>query len=57
MSIRRQSTSVILTANFPRIEADAPGGWFVVMGIHGWLFGSRREALIALRDLAKEARP
>jgi hypothetical protein len=53
---RAQSAPVILNANIPRIEADPPGGWFVVKGSYGWLFGSRREALIAARELAREAR-
>jgi hypothetical protein len=53
--MRAQSGPIILTANIPRIEADAPGGWFVIRGSFGWLFGSRREALIAARELAREA--
>lgn len=57
MIARQQSAPVILTANIPRIEADAPGGWFVVRGNYGWLFGGRREALIAARELALEVRP
>ena len=56
MSARQQSASTILAANIPRIEADAPGGWFVIKGKFGWLFGSRREALIAARELVQETR-
>ena len=56
MNARQQSAPVVLPANIPRIEADTPGGWFVIRGSYGWLFGSRREALIAARELAREAR-
>ena len=50
------SGAVIIGPFIPRIEADAPGGFFVIQGNFGWLFGSRREALIAARELAQEAR-
>jgi hypothetical protein len=36
-------------------EPDAPG-WLVILGSYGWLFGSRRDALTAARELAQEAR-
>jgi hypothetical protein len=41
----------------PRIvrEPDAPG-WLVIVGSYGWLFGSRRDALTAIRELGQEAR-
>ena len=51
------SSAVIVRPLIPRIEADLPGGWFVILGSFGWLYGSRREALIAARELANEARP
>ena len=50
------SGAVIIRPFIPRIEADAPGGWFVIVGSFGWLFSSRREALIAARELAQEVR-
>jgi hypothetical protein len=55
MSERRPSD--VICFNVPRIVPDEHGGWFVVRGAFGWLFGSRREALIAHRDLLQEARP
>jgi hypothetical protein len=48
--------AVVIPANIPRIIPDEPGGWFVVKGSHGWLFGSRRDALLAARELAQGAR-
>jgi hypothetical protein len=49
--------AAILTLHVPRIvrEPDAPG-WLVILGSYGWLFGSRRDALAAARDLAQVAR-
>jgi hypothetical protein len=41
----------------PRIMPDPPGGWFVVLGSFGWLYGSRNEALRAARELTREHRP
>lgn len=52
----RQRRDVIVTLNAPRIVPDEPGGWFVIRGSYGWLYGSRPEALLALRELASEAR-
>jgi hypothetical protein len=40
----------------PHIVPDPPGGWYVVFGSFGWLYGSRREALAAWHNLAREAR-
>jgi hypothetical protein len=37
-------------------EPDAPG-WLVILGSYGWSFGSRRDALTAARELAREVRP
>jgi hypothetical protein len=50
------SAAVIIRPFIPRIEADPPGGWYVVFGSFGWLYGSRREALLAARDLTNEVR-
>ena len=56
MGIPRQRASLVIKAVIPRITPDDPGGWYVIRGSYGWLFGSRREALIAARELAQEAR-
>jgi hypothetical protein len=53
----RRRARTVITANIPRIEPDPPGGWFVVRGDHGWLYGSRSEAVRAARELADEVRP
>jgi hypothetical protein len=29
------------------------GGWYAVLGSHGWLFGSFREAVAEARELAE----
>jgi hypothetical protein len=50
------NAAVIIRPLIPRIVSDPPGGWFVIRGDFGWLYGSRREALIAARELAQEAR-
>jgi hypothetical protein len=34
------------------ITRDGPGGWFVILHEHGWLFGSFREAVAEARQLA-----
>ncbi|WP_439409758.1 hypothetical protein ACNJX9_17790 [Bradyrhizobium sp. DASA03076] len=49
--------TTIITASIPRIVPDEPGGWFVIKDRFGWLYGSRREAVQAARDLVQEARP
>ena len=49
--------AVIIHPRIPRIAADPLGGWYVVFGSLGWLYGSRREALLAARELLNEARP
>ncbi|WP_271569652.1 hypothetical protein [Bradyrhizobium sp. CCBAU 11386] len=49
-------TSAIIRPLIPRIAPDGPGGWFVILGSNGWLFGSRREALLAARELTNEVR-
>jgi hypothetical protein len=52
------SGAVIIRPFIPRIvrEADAPG-WLVILGSFGWLYGSRRDALLAARELTNEMRP
>jgi hypothetical protein len=50
------SGAVIIRPFIPRIEADLPGGWFVILGSFGWLYGSRNEALRAARELIREQR-
>ena len=49
-------SSAIIRPLIPRIEPDPPGGWYVVFGSFGWLYGSRNEALIACRELTREVR-
>jgi hypothetical protein len=49
--------TLVIKALIPRIITDDPGGWYVVRGSHGWLYGSRREALHAARELTHEVRP
>jgi hypothetical protein len=51
------SAAVIIRPRIPRIEPDPPGGWYVVLGSFGWLYGSRCDALLAARELVREARP
>lgn len=50
------SSALIIRPFIPRIvrEPDAPG-WLVILGSYGWLFGSRRDALIAAREFAQVA--
>jgi hypothetical protein len=50
------SGAVIIRLFIPHIEPDPPGGWYVVFGSFGWLYGSRNEALRAARELAQGAR-
>jgi hypothetical protein len=56
-SRRQQPTAVIICQPFARIVPDDPGGWYVVRGDFGWLYGSRPEAVNAARELAHEVRP
>ena len=56
IGIPRQRSAEILGALIPRIEPDEPGGWFVIYRSYGWLYGSRRDALRAVRDLTGEVR-
>lgn len=51
------SSAVIIRPRIPRIEPDPPGGWYVVLGSFGWLYGSRNEALRVARELIREQRP
>ena len=45
----------ILRLPVVRVERDASGGWLVVTSRgHGWLFGSRAEALIEKRWLDQQ---
>jgi hypothetical protein len=48
--------AAVIPLHIPRIvrEPDAPG-WLVIYRSFGWVFGSRREALAAWRELAREA--
>jgi hypothetical protein len=50
--------SAIIHPRIPRIvpQPDAPG-WLVILGSFGWLYGSRRDALLAARELVREVRP
>lgn len=50
-------SAAVIHPRIPRIERerDAPG-WLVILGSYGWLFGSRRDAVLAARDLAREMR-
>ena len=58
-SRRQRTEAVVIPLNAPRIEPDAPGGWFVTTsnGQFGWLYSSRTEAVNAARKLANEVRP
>lgn len=49
--------AAVIRLHVPRIvrETDAPG-WLVILGSFGWLYGSRRDALLAARDLLNEVR-
>jgi hypothetical protein len=49
--------AAVVHLHIPHIlpEPDAPG-WLVVYRSYGWAFGSRREALAAWRDLARQVR-
>jgi hypothetical protein len=49
-------SAAVIPLRIPRIMPDPPGGWYVVLGSFGWLYGSRNEALRAARELAQEAR-
>jgi hypothetical protein len=51
------NNAAVIHVRIPRIEPDPHGGWCVVLGSFGWLFGSRRDALLAARELANEVRP
>jgi hypothetical protein len=48
-------SAAVIPLRIPRIMPDPPGGWYVVLGSFGWLYGSRNEALRAARDLAQVA--
>lgn len=49
--------AIVIPLHIPRIvrEPDAPG-WLVIYRSFGWGFGSRRDALTAARELAREVR-
>ena len=49
--------AAVILLHVPRIvrEPDA-AGWLVVHRSFGWVFGSRREALAAWREIAREDR-
>jgi hypothetical protein len=50
-------SGAVIPMHVPRIvHSDCESGWLVVYRSFGWLFGSRREALIAARELALEVR-
>lgn len=49
-------SSAIIRPRIPYIAPEPLGGWFVIFGRFGWLYASRREALIAARDLTREMR-
>jgi hypothetical protein len=55
LGIQRTSTNI----RFPRrraaifIVVDDEGGWLTLVGSHGWLFGSRQEALTEAWWLSK----
>jgi hypothetical protein len=48
-------SAAVIPLRIPRIMPDPPGGWYVVLGSFGWLYGSRNEALRAARELAQVA--
>lgn len=53
---RQRPAANIIPLPVAHIVSDAPGGWFVILGSYGWLYGSRRDAVIAARDLTEEVR-
>jgi hypothetical protein len=53
---RQRPVANIIPLPVAHIAPDAPGGWFVVLGDFGWLYGSRREAVGAASELAREVR-
>jgi hypothetical protein len=48
--------ATIIHPRIPRIAPEPLGGWYVIFGSFGWLYGSRSEALRAARELAREVR-
>ena len=44
-------TIAVIPLRIPLIVPEPLGGWYVVFGSFGWLYGSRREALTAARKL------
>jgi hypothetical protein len=45
---RRRQLAIVLQREEPW------GAWLVLRGHHGWLFGSRLEALVEARELAEQ---
>ena len=35
------------------VTPEPLGGWYAVLGSHGWLFGSRRQAIAEAQELAR----
>jgi hypothetical protein len=54
---RQRPAANIIPLPVARIAPDAPGGWFVTFGSHGWLYGSRHDALHAAGEITQEVRP
>jgi hypothetical protein len=49
----RGAMIIALTASRPRIEPAAEGGWYCLLGDHGWLCGDRRQALDEFNELVR----
>jgi hypothetical protein len=43
--------SSVLTLRRPHIQPAREGGWYVLLGEHGWLHGDRRAALNEFHEL------
>jgi hypothetical protein len=41
----------VLVLRRPHIEPAHEGGWYVLLGSHGWLCGDRRAALTEFHEL------
>lgn len=52
------NTAAIIRPRIPRVEREPNAqGWLLIIGSFGWLYGSRRDALLAARELTNEVRP
>jgi hypothetical protein len=47
------STTTIVAFPGPRLTPAPEGGWYCIIGDHGWLVGDRRTALDEFRELVR----